>query len=222
MNNTTNYKDLLIQHLDDVEGFSPTVYKDSEGNNTIAHGLNIDDPANQNLLRLFNRQPESLHEGEEITEAEGRELQNHVFNRKEDELKNKIGEITFNQLKPNEQAAMMSMAYQSMNLIGPKIVQYLNENKTLDANKEILLNSNAGNHPGIQLRRLKEAMLFSDPIQFQNVVNTLNDEEKQRVMNNLKKLKEEGQRNDALKKYTPFFENSPKIYPFLKLKKLIK
>lgn len=222
MDKPTDYRDLLLQHLDEVEGFRPTIYKDTEGNNTIAHGFNIDEPANQNLLRLFNRQPDSFHQGEEISESEGRELQKHVLNRKENELKSKLGEETFNQLRPNEQAALMSMAYQSMNLIGPRIIQYLNENQSLDANKEILLNSNSGNNPGIQLRRLKEAELFSDPIQFQNVVNSLNNEEKQRVINNLKNLKETSQRENALQKYMPFFEKQPSSYPFFKLKKLVK
>lgn len=219
-----DYKYLTNKLIEEFEGFSPNVYNDSEGNPTIGHGINLNDIANKSLLELSGKNVQSLIEGKEsLSEDESKFHKENILQRKEREIKNQLGADIFDNLRDNEKAAIMSLGYNNINLLGPKLKNYLADpNKKIETTKEIILNSNQKQDPGLQLRRLKEAELFADPIQFANSFKDMSDEEKSKILNNLNKLKNPNQKQMVIEKYNPFLTKEESKPQFLKLKQLLK
>lgn len=217
----------LKDHLTDVEGYSTETYDDQKGIETVGKGLNLRSPATTASLLRLGHDPEAVKTGAvSLSDEDLGKAEDDVINQKR-ELFNNIKSQGFPQKEFNEaqEAAMLSLVYNSPQLLGPNLRQRLNENDDLGAMKEILLNSNKEQSPGIQLRRLKEAEMYGGPLDFQQLLKTMNPEEKKQVYNMLGKIQNEEQKTEALKKYEQF---NPDYKPpmekpvFFKMPKLLK
>lgn len=192
---------LLESHLNEFEGFSPEVYKDQKGIDTVGTGISLRSPSSSKAMEELDIVPKENTFKEEDLER----IKNNVIEQKK-ELLNRIKSQSFPQkeLKENQEAALLSLAYNSPQLLGPNLRQRLNENDDLGAMREILLNSNKENSPGLQLRRVKEAELYGGPLDFQQLIKTLKPEEKKQVFEQLNMIENEEQKKSVLDKYSQF------------------
>jgi GH24 family phage-related lysozyme (muramidase) len=196
----------LKNHLQEVEGHSDEVYDDQKGIPTVGRGISLRSPSSQESLLRLGYDPDSVQRGEvSLSNEELDQVENDIINQKRDYL-NTIKSQSFPQKEFNEaqEAAMLSLMYNSPQLVGPKLRQFLNEGKDLDVMREIVLNSNRENSPGLQLRRIKEAELYGGPLDFQNMLKTMTPQEKAQVYQLLNKIDNEEQRNSVLEKYGQF------------------
>lgn len=197
---------LLQSHLDDVEGYSSEVYNDQKGIPTIGNGINLRSPSSSKAMNdLGIVQNTDEKSNPTFNEEDLARIKTNVIGQKK-ELFNTIKSQSFPQkeLKENQEAALLSLAYNSPQLIGPNIRQKLNDNDDLGTMKEILLNSNKENSPGLQLRRVKEAELYGGPLDFQQLLKTLTPQEKQQVFDHLNNIENDAQKTEVLQKYAQF------------------
>lgn len=220
-------KKYLKTHLSDVEGYSPDVYQDQKGVDTVGEGISLRSPATGKSLLNLGYSPDQIKSGEvQLNEDELQKTQDDILQQKRDQFSNiKSQSFPDKQFNEAQEAAMLSLMYNSPQLVGPNIRQRLNENDDLGAMKEILLNSNKEQSPGLQLRRVKEAELYGGPLDFQQLIKTLKPEEKKQVFDMLNKLDNEEHRKGALEKYKQFNPEEKRELDkpqFFKLNKLLK
>ena len=88
------------------EGFRPDIYKDTKGNRTTGHGINIDDPVNAKLL------PKDVLEGKrQLDPNESFEILNTKVYEAEKDAEKFIGRDIYNKLSPNQKQALVDMSY---------------------------------------------------------------------------------------------------------------
>src|SRR6185503_4717253 len=210
MDNRNKLVDRLLEtHLKDVEGYSPEVYADQKGIPTVGTGINLRSPSSAKAMDDLGIVQKNAQEAQELLGEDDLErIKTNVIGQKKD-LLNTIKSQSFPQkeLKENQEAALLSLAYNSPQLIGPNLRQRLNENDDLGAMREIILNSNKENSPGLQLRRIKEAELYGGPLDFQQLLKAMSPEEKKQVFDQLNQIENETQRNEVLQKYAQFDPN---------------
>lgn len=145
------------------EGWKDTVYADSLGNRTVGYGFNLDEPANRELYKsTLGRTDEdfdSLRDGSvSLTESEGRSLFDASVKKAEDLIDSKFPDVD---LKGHERLALVSLAYNHPNLIGPDLIKHVKAGDTDKVVEEILTKSNRNKIEGIDNRRSKEAEMYS-------------------------------------------------------------
>lgn len=213
------YRDIVIPMLEKAEGFKDTVYYDTNNNPTIGHGINLNDKANQEMLRLNEINVDDLYKGRSLSPEQSSSLKHKILDRKEKELKSHVTDDLFNQLSANEQASLMSLMYNSRNLIGPKLREYLGSGDKLGAAREILANSNPKNELGTLFRRTDEAANFinNDDTQMADLFRTLSPEESLKIKNILDNTKNENVKRDYLEKYGKYVNPPVPSVPLTKL-----
>lgn len=219
--------DILNRHLNEVEGYSSEVYDDEKGNPTVGTGINLRSPASEKAMDELGIIKKSAEESNiPLDDSDLDKIKTNIVGQKRDLLNNiKSQNFPNKDLNEAQEAALMSLTYNSPQLIGPNLRQHLNDNNDLDAMREILLNSNKDNSPGVQLRRLKETELYGGPQDFQNLIKTLSDEDKNRIYNSLNSIKNEEQKNHALEKYSQFspsYKAPAEPLQFYKINKMLK
>ncbi len=206
------YKDLLSQHLKINEGVSDTPYTDQKGNPTVGVGMNLNDPDVRGLLKMRGIEPEEVTLGtRKLDDEESSQIHDSIVSNKEKALRSNIGSDLFESLKPNEQAAIMSMGYQSQNNIGPNLKGYLANSDKINAIKEMVLNTNKDNDPGIALRRLREGELFGGPVDFSSTFKIMSNEEKRKLMDTINSIGNENTKAEALKRYSSYLQDKPQM-----------
>lgn len=214
--------------IKDVEGYSDTPVDDGKGNPTVGSGINLNDQGNRALLSLHGYDPDKVTSGEQTLDPDTvNNLHDSIVRNKESQVRNKIGSDLFDSMKPHEQAAVMSLGYNSMNLLGPQMTEKLANGDRTAATKEMILNSNQNNEPGVLRRRLKEAELYADPVGFAQTMKTLSPEERDQVTNIINNLQNDQMKQDMLQKYGSYLtpsrapaSNFTKINKFLDIPKV--
>lgn len=213
---------LLKSHLDDVEGYSSTTYKDQKGIPTVGAGISLRSPSSKKAFEEMGVDP-NVDEMDKFTLDEA---QQNIFDQKRELLGNiKQKYFPEKQLNEAQEASLLSLTYNSPELIGPNLRQYLNEGKDLDVMREIVLGSNKEKSPGLLVRRLKEAELYGGPLDFQNLLKVLSPEEKANIYNMLQKLEDPQHKQKVLERYQQFapdYKAPMEPVKFMNLNKLIK
>ena len=186
------------------EGFSEEPYLDSNGNPTVGAGINMNSPEVPELMKSAGLDYDSVLSGKQkVSEQKS----NFMHDRQVDEkykmwqdLKSK--EFPLFQEDEGKISAVNSLTMNSPALLGPNIQKLMNENDTPGVIKEILLNSNKKDNPGLQKRRLGEAKEYAGP-DFQNIVDNLSDNEKYEIRDIVMNIKNMNERNKVMAEY-PF------------------
>lgn len=216
MDNNEDYKNQLKTHLKDVEGFSEKIYKDSKGNDTIGYGFNLDAPDVAGYMQMNGYDRERLdREGLPVEAAD--QLKDFVIGKEEDKLKKRLPDV-YDNLPSNEKAAVMSLFYNSPNLIGPDMTGYLANGDKLNAAKEILTKSNKNKDIGTGFRRMKEAEMFSGADQIENVFKILSPEERVELQKMVESSDNENVKRDVINRYGKYLNPPSRSPAFTKLK----
>jgi len=145
------------------EGYRDGVYRDSRGLRTIGYGFNLDDPNNfamaGKVLNLSPKQMSAIRNGRQnITVRQAQVLFEASVGQAENVINTRLKGVP---LRANQRMALVSMAYNSPSLIGPKITKALKEGNGEAVMHEILNNSNRRKIRGLQKRREREASMFT-------------------------------------------------------------
>lgn len=197
----------LESFLKEQEGYSPDVYNDIRGNPTVGIGTNLKSPEVPKMLENMGISHDDVVRGDrQLTSEESQELMRQQVADKA-KLFSALQQSSFPnaQIADNEKSALMSMYTNSPKLIGPNIQRYLDGNMKNEVVKEMMLRSNKHKDPGIESRRIREAELYAGPELFQNVVNTLSDDEKTQIREIVKGIKNPHERIRVMEQY-PFLK----------------
>lgn len=214
------YRDIVAPMLNESEGFSDELYYDHNGNPSIGYGINLNDDANKELLKLHGVDPDSLYLGNKLTPEQSHSLRDKILDRKESELRSHISDDMFDKLTPNKQAALMSLMYNSRNLIGPNMRQQMAGDDDLAVGREMLLNSNPKNELGTLVRRTGEAQTYVNPDRMNDLFRSMNMEEQAKLNDILNKTQNENVKRDYLDKYGKYL--NPGYRQPLNFNKLLK
>lgn len=146
------------QILVESEGDLSTVYKDHKGIPTVGVGINLHDAVNYNFLKGMGIEPEDVIEGRRVLSKKERDL---LFENAVHEAEKIVSTKIKRPLTENQRLALVSLAFNNPNLIGPNLTRYVNEGNWTAAEREIRQFSNRNRHSGIQNRRNREADLFA-------------------------------------------------------------
>lgn len=196
----------LKTHLSDVEGHSDHVYADHKGIPTIGTGINLRSPSAQKSILNLGYEPQKIQTGEaQLSPEELDQVHADSLNDTRSVFETiKSQSFPKKELNEAQEAALLSLTYNSPKLLGPTLRQHLNNNQDLDVMREMILNSNKENSPGVQLRRVKEAELYGGPLDFQQMIKTLKPEEKKQIYELLNKIENDEQRGQVIAKYGQF------------------
>lgn len=219
MSDIKDYKQIVKPMLDKSEGFKDTLYYDSKNLPTIGPGLNLKDEGNVTLMKLNNIDVDSLFQGGQLTPEQGSLLRDKVLERKEKELRSHVSDDLFDELNPNEKASLMSLMYNSRNLIGPKLKENLAKGDKLGTAREILAYLNPKNELGTLVRRSDEASTFigNDEEQLNNLFRTLTPEEIQKLKSVLDKSDNENVKREYLERFGKYINPTTQTLPLTKL-----
>lgn len=195
-------KSLAKRFLDAVEGYSPDVYQDYKNIPTVGSGLSLRSPA---TVKALNEMGKEVADVSSLSDKDLSKVQDKVLNEKSKLIDN-LQKTDFPEAKlnPAQKAALISLAYNSPQLLGPELRKNLNSNDELETLKEIALRSNKENKPGVAFRRLQEAELFGGPMGFQQMVDSMSDQDKNIINNTLNQTNNEERRMEMLEKYPHF------------------
>lgn len=212
------YFDPLIKA---VEGHQAEAYEDTKGNSTVGTGLNLEDADVQGLMKLRGIDPEQVKSGErQLASDELNDVHNAYLDKREGLVRDRLGGDLYDQLSPNEKAAVMSMGYQSLNNIGPNFTQAVANKDKIGALREMILNTNKDKDPGILSRRLQEAETYGGPLDFSSTFKTMSPVEISDLQNQINKLKNENVKQDMLKRYGTYL-NQPAPVKLDKLQQIL-
>ena len=156
------YEKDRFQFITAEEGYRDSVYKDSRGLRTIGYGFNLDDPGNFNMagkvLGVSPKEMQNIRNGRKnITIRQAQVLFEASVGQAENIVNTRLKGVP---LRSNQRVALVSMAYNSPSLIGPKITAALKNGNGDAVMHEILNNSNRRKIRGLQKRREREAGMF--------------------------------------------------------------
>ena len=159
----SRYTERRFDFIANEEGFRDSVYDDSLGRRTIGYGFNLDEPTNRqlalNVLNISDKEFEAIRNGDRgISSREARTLFEASVGQAERLIENRFGDLG---LRANQRLALVSLAYNHPNLIGPNLTRFVNEGDWASATREIRERSNAYKLDGIAARRNREADLFA-------------------------------------------------------------
>lgn len=145
------------------EGWREKVYRDSRKLRTVGYGFNLEEPSNRELykraLGKTDQDFDNLRDGNTaLSLREGRILFEASAGAAERLISSKFSDID---LKGYERLALVSLAYNHPNLIGPNLTKYVREGNKEAVIDEITNRSNLHKIKGIQNRRVAEAEMFS-------------------------------------------------------------
>jgi GH24 family phage-related lysozyme (muramidase) len=152
-------------HLDIIrksEGLSLRVIRDVDDSKLIGYGLNLD--VHPGILRQvlgYTRQEElSVLAGDrQVDKREAEILLSHKAEELWEWLDRRMEH--FGKLDPKAQAALISMAYNSPRLVGPRMTNFVNSQQHIQAALEAAYgNKFVKELPGLQKRRIAEALLY--------------------------------------------------------------
>lgn len=171
---------------DDATG-RPVTEGRPRGNVTVGVGFNMDAPgaqtAMQRALGYGKDVFDAVRSGKRaLSDLDVRKLFDYSVKQAEAVVQERLGDIA---LPEHQRLALVSMAFNSPKLIGPKLVDAIKSSNLKAALNEILFNSNAKSHRGLAARRYKEAVMFSGPAdaeaslpKFPDYLGSVGDEEK--------------------------------------------
>lgn len=215
-------RNLFNNFIKKVEGYKEEPYDDIMGNPTIGTGLNLNDSEVQGLMQIRGIDPEHVKSGQrKMANDELGDIHKQYVDKRERLVRDKVGGDVYDTLKPNERAALMSMGYQSLNNIGPNLSGHIASGDPIGAMREILLNTNKEQNPGILKRRFEEAELYGGPLDFTSVFKTMTPEEKKMLLDTFGKLENDNVKQEVIGKYGSYL-GTPQPSQFNKLKKLFK
>ena len=212
-----DYRPILKPVLNKAEGFRDTVYDDGRGNPTTGYGFNLNDKGNDALLQLHGVDKQALIEGRsKLTQEQADAIQDSILAQKEKLVRHTVGSDLFDNLPANKKATLMSLGYNSMNLLGPKLRQGVADNDDLAAAKEILLNSNPKKELGTLRRRSDEAKMYLGDDQYKRMNVMLDDNERKQLQTILDKSDNEDVKRDYMNEHGAIFEkpNAPQPLAF--------
>lgn len=212
-----NYKDLLLNHLLGLESHSGGVYDDSRGLASVGIGLNLNDEEVQKQLKLHGYDPELIRSKQQfINEDDSKTITNNILDKKEEHLKSLYKQSgypieTFDNLKPNEKAALLSTAYNTINPIKNNLVKLAQGDK-VGFTKDLI---GSYDEPGILYRRLKDAQLFADPVEFAGAFKIMSPKERQKHLDALNSIENEHTRKERLNEFGSYLQEPKQTYPTL-------
>lgn len=216
-----DYRKLFDPLIKNVEGHKEDVYSDTKGKATVGTGLNLDDGTIQGLMKVRGIEPAEVKSGtRRLASDELSDIHNSYLNDRERLVKDRLTPELFDGLKPNEKAAIMSMGYQSLNNLGPNLTGAIASGDKIAAIREMILNTNKDQDPGILSRRLQEAEMYGGPLDFSSAFKVMSPEEKKKILEILEKTQNEHTRQELSAKYRPYLDSVQKS-EFLKLNKLL-
>lgn len=213
-NNKDLYRKFLDPLLAETESFSDSVYEDSNKNPTVGYGANLNSPEVRGMFNLMNIDYDSVRNNQrKLTQEEARKLKDMQIRDKEKYFNKLLGErAPASELNETKKAALMSMYYNNPELIGPNMINHLKNNDHLNVIKEMILNSNKDNEPGVLRRRLKEAELYGGPLDFSSSFKLMEDKEKQQILNIINQTKNEELKKELLQKYSPYINPKQQLF----------
>ena len=154
-----SYQSARKAHMAQVEGFKEHVYKDHKGIATVGLGINLEDPSIDPLLKSMGVSKSDATSGKHRFTPQQLDLMfEHKVADAEKLVSKKFGKVALTQ---NQRLALVSLAYNTPNLIGPNLTAAVNGGDWEAAEEEIRYRSNLRKHKGIQNRRNQEADLFA-------------------------------------------------------------
>lgn len=171
--NADRYDERRFKFIAAEEGYRDHVYMDSLKRRTIGYGFNLDEPTNKRLamkvLNLDDASYENIRSGKRnVSQREARSLFEAAVGSAEQIVSSRIGDVPLNS---HQRLALVSLAYNHPNLIGPKITAALKNGDAGGVLNEIRNNSNKFGIKGIQSRREREARLFAGYAQDESKIN---------------------------------------------------
>lgn len=150
--------DFIVGH----EDYREKVYKDSLGKRTIGYGFNLDEPTNRGLFKKVLAKTDAefdaaLNGTASLSAADSRILFEASAGQAERLITQKFGDIP---LKGYQRTALVSLAYNHPNLIGPNLTKAIRSGDLKAAEHEIRNRSNKYKIAGIDNRRNLEADMF--------------------------------------------------------------
>lgn len=159
------YEDRAYEFIAELEGKTNRAYVCTAGKCTIGVGFNID--ANEKLLKKTLKVDDAfvrrVRDGkEELSEDQIQALFKVSLQQAEQALRDKLSVtgIDLDSFSERQKIALVSLAFNSPALIGPKLRAALRDGDEVTAACEIALNSNRDKVWGLCRRREKEATLF--------------------------------------------------------------
>lgn len=139
------------------EGLRRTAYKDTKGLTTVGIGFNLTAPHVRAAAKELGIDVAAVEKGTPMTDEQIDALFEVLVSEAERVVSTRIKVP----LSATQRLALVSMAYNNPDLIGPDLVEAINEGRWDDAVAEIKTKSNASGDRGIQNRRDREAMYFA-------------------------------------------------------------
>lgn len=157
------YRQRRFDFISKEEGVVPQAYPDIKGIRTIGIGFNMDRPdagmVLGKVLGLDAARYQKLRDGQDqLQPNEIRRLFDYNVQEAESIVNTKFKDVN---LTEHQRLALVSMAFNSPSLIGPKITAAIRNGDTKSALQEILFNSNAEKNKGLAGRRYREAFAFA-------------------------------------------------------------
>lgn len=212
-----DYRDQLLKHLATLEGHREGVYNDSKGVPSSGYGFNLNDVNVKRAITSQGKDPELIKSGvQTLDESESKNIKDIIIRNKEKELKSFIDKDIFDNMKPNEKAALMSTIYNSNSPFTPVNAGRLAQGDKIGFVRDLL---GYADQPGILYRRLKDAQLFADPTEFAGAFKIMEPDERKKYLDMLNKVKNENTRKQYLEEFGPYLEE-PK-QQFLPLQNLL-
>lgn len=199
-------KDLAKRLLTEVEGESSEVYQDSKNIPTVGKGISLRSAASQDVLKSLGYNPEKVKRGQKSVKAKDLAKAEDMILSQKEKLLDNMQSSSFPDAKLNDaqRAALLSLAYNSPKLIGSNLRESLNKGDEIEAMKEIALRSNKDKMPGVTYRRLREAEMFGGPLGFQQMIDSMSEEEKNLINNSLRDAQDPQRKQMFLDKYPQF------------------
>lgn len=157
-----NYMSDRFEFITGHEDYREKVYRDSRKRRTIGYGFNLDEPTNRALfkkvLKKTDKEFDALRDGTAaIDPTQARILFEASAGEAERLITNKFGALN---LKGFQRMALVSLAYNHPNLIGPNLTKALQKGDMDAVDHEIRNRSNKYKIKGIASRRALEADMF--------------------------------------------------------------
>lgn len=159
----SRYTERRFDFIANEEGYREAVYNDSLGRRTVGYGFNLDEETNRSLamqvLNITDSEFEDIRNGDRgISSREARTLFEASVGQAERLVEDRFGEMG---LRANQRLALVSLAYNHPNLIGPNLTRQVQSGDWASATREIRERSNRYKIKGIAARRNREADLFA-------------------------------------------------------------
>ena len=158
-----NYMEERFEFITGHEDYREKVYRDSRKRRKIGYGFNLDEPTNRDLfkkaLKKTDKDFDALRDGTAAVDpTQARILFEASAGEAERLITNKFGALN---LKGFQRMALVSLAYNHPNLIGPKLTEALSKGDLKAVDHEIRNRSNLYKIKGIASRRALEADMFA-------------------------------------------------------------